>query len=189
MIYGWDISTSIVGVAQFNDEGGFSWAKHVDLRKIEDMNEKASAVHDFVIDHYIDHTPNNHFVEERLGGFMAGRTSAQVLMKLGAFNAVVCYILHLFDEEGRVHHLHPSTWKSLMKRDGLFIPKGVSGDAKKQLTLDFVRGHAAGFPDDRNRNDKPQPWMFDMADAYCIGRAGYWQLCKEKESSPPSEGA
>jgi hypothetical protein len=184
MIYGWDVSTSIVGGSVFDDGGKYQNSFHIDLRKIDGLNEKADALADHLdaMDHQgrLDTlSGQTHFLEERLGGFAAGRTSAQVLMKLGAFNALASYLIHSHD--GRVLYIHPSTWKSLLKRDGLFIPKG--GD-KKALTLSFVQSREPGFPKDLNRNDKPQPWMYDMADAYCIGRAGYLKWIAGGNSQP-----
>lgn len=181
MIYGWDISTSIIGLAVFDDEGKFVRAEHCDLRKIDGLNEKADRFQEFVQSEI--RVSGTHLVEERLGNFAAGRSMLQVLMKLAAFNAMCSYILH--KNGGGVSHIHPSTWKALMKKEGLFIPKGSK--EKKQLTLDHVYRREKEFPRELNKKDNPQPWMYDMADAYCIGRAGYLKLCTERESSKPSE--
>jgi hypothetical protein len=182
VIYGWDVSTSIVGMSEFDDDGKFQRAEALDLRKIDGLNEKADRCRVFVQDE-VDHlVTNTHFIEERLGNFAAGRSMLQVLMKLAAFNAIFSYIVH---ETGDVvEHIHPSTWKSRMKSAGLFIPKGST--KKKELTLDFVYRVERDFPRELNKKGNPQPWMFDMADAYCIGRTGFL-LCSEKRSSPPSE--
>jgi hypothetical protein len=104
-------------------------------------------------------------------------------MKLAQFNAIITYIIWTTNPGNHrsVTYLHPSSWKSVMKRDGLLIPKGAD---KKVLTLDFVRRHQPGFEMQLNRNDKPQPWMFDRADAYCIGRAGYLKCIANGSSQP-----
>ena len=180
MRYGWDISTSIVGMAEFDNSGKFIRAEHCDLRKVDGLNEKADVFRIFVED-YVKRIENNtHFVEERLGNFAAGRSMLQTLMKLAAFNAVCSFILYHNDAQCKVVHIHPSTWKSIMKHEGLIIPKGT--DKKKELTLQFVTSHVDGFNVPRNKNANPQPWAFDMADAYCIGRSGYLRLCNVKES-------
>ena len=184
MIYGWDISTSIVGVASFYDNGTFYGKTHLDLRKTEGQLAKADAFKDWISTvEFKKNDRNYHFVEERLGGFSGGRTSAQVLMKLAQFNAMCSYILWTYPTTHRsIVWIHPSTWKSILKHEGLIIPKGAD---KKQLTLAWVMRREPNFMIEKNRNDKPQPWSYDEADAYCIGRAGYLKLCRENESSLP----
>jgi hypothetical protein len=181
LIYGWDISTSIIGVSVFTDEGKYTKSFYIDLRKIEGQLEKARAFHDWLKGTSINvENVSNHFIEERLGNFSAGHTMMQTLTKLAAFNAVVSYIIWNHNVgEGRVvnvHYLHPSSWKAVMKRDGLIIPKGSA--EKKKLTLEFVRKVQPGFPYEENLNKKgnPQPWLYDLADAYCIGRSGWRKL-------------
>lgn len=183
MIYGWDISTSIVGLACFQNDGTYENSFHLDLRKVEGQLAKADAFKKFVGGFLLQRGMENyHFIEERLGGFAAGRTSAQVLMKLAQFNGICSYIIWNHDPgpHRAVVYLHPSTWKSSMRNEGLLIPKGAD---KKELTLAFVRRKEPGFQVDLNRNGKFQPWCYDRADAYCIGKAGYKRLCIERESS------
>ena len=193
MIIGWDISTSIVGMCVFTDDGKFLRQEHLDLRKYENLVEKADAFKQWIWDlEFVNSGATNfHFVEERLGGFSGGRTSAQVLMKLAQFNAVCSYILwtHMVPKSPGGHrqiaHLHPSTWKAIMKKEGLLIPKGSK--EKKAITLDFVRRKEPEFKVELNRNDKPQPWCFDEADAWCLGRSGWRKLCSAKENLQSSE--
>ena len=185
MIYGWDCSTSVVGVACFEDDGPsprLVRSYHYDLRKVEGLSEKALFVQERA---WQDIVPGSTcFIEERLGGFSGGRTSAQVLMKLGAFNALVQFVL--FTHGCQVRTIHPSTWKAAVRRMGLFTPKDISSDQKKQLVLDWVAGREPGFEVELNRNGKPQPWMFDRADSYCVGLAG-WKLLQEERAD--AEGA
>jgi hypothetical protein len=199
MIYGCDVSTSIIGLAKFNNDGTFIRADYCDLRDVEGLLAKADAFREFLagltpLRGFYSDEKNYVFVEERLGNFAAGRTMLQTLMKLAAFNAVCSYILWRHENSSGKHrdiiHLHPSTWKSIMKKEGLIIPKG--SDKKKEITLDFVRRKEPDFEsivvlNGMNRNNNPQPWCFDMADAYCLGRSGFKQICIEKESSPLSE--
>ena len=172
MIAGWDISTSIVGLSLFQNDGTYESSSYLDLRRVDGLLVKADRFKEFLIQFPLQRdTDNWHFVEERLGGFSGGRTSAQVIMKLGQFNGICSYILWNHDPgpHREIVYLHPSTWKATMRKDGLLIPKGSD---KKQLTLDFVKSRIP-LVVDLNRNDKPQPWMFDVADSYCIGRSGF----------------
>jgi hypothetical protein len=191
MIYGWDISTSIVGVACFHSNGTLNWIKHLDLRKVDGQLAKADSFKSWIASIPVNQAEDNfHFIEERLGGFAGGRTSAQVLMKLAQFNAMCSYILWTHDAPYKsgmhrsITYLHPSTWKAIMKKDGLLIPKGCD---KKAITLEFMRRKEPALIIDVNRNDKPQPWNYDMADAYCLGRSGYLRICTGKESLQPSD--
>lgn len=123
-----------------------------------------------------------HFIEDRLGSFSFGRTSQQTLMKLAAFNSVISYVIwnefHRLGTATCVEHIHPATAKSVAKKDGLIIPKGVD---KKQMTLDWVVSKEPNFPLVLNRNGKPQPYCYDQADAYLIGRAGFIRSCTPKK--------
>jgi hypothetical protein len=177
---GWDISTSIVGFACFQNDGKYIRSKYFDLRKSEkDLIDKAYEIETWV-DSIIDQLKPDiseehvHYIEDKLGGFAGGRTMQQVLLKLAAFNSTISYIIwRRFFELGystSVEHIHPSTVKAIMKREGLLIPKGAD---KKQLTLDFVVSRQPSFPIELNRNDRPQPYCFDMSDAYVTGRAGF----------------
>ena len=183
MIYGWDISTSIIGLSTFDDDGKFLYNGHLDLRDFEGQLAKADEFKKWA-EAVIDPTQAQtfHFVEERLGGFSGGRTSAQVLMKLAQFNAICSYILwtHNPGPHRQITYLHPSTWKAIMKREGLLIPKG--SDKKKEITLEFVKRKEPSFAIDFNKNGNPHPWNYDSADAWCLGRAGWRRLCTEKEN-------
>lgn len=200
MIYGCDISTSIVGLTTFQNDGTFVRSDYCDLRDIEGDLPKADAVREWIAGltppagFYRDEK-NYVFVEERLGNFAAGKTMLQTLMKLGAFNRVVSYIFWRHENSSGKHreiiHLHPSSWKSIMKKEGsangekLFIPKGTKPDEKKKLTLDFVRRVESDFDEHvkmtgLNRNGNPQPWCFDEADSWCLGRSGFLWLGKKE---------
>ena len=182
MRFGWDISTSIVGIAIFDNSGKYVESRHIDLRKMDpEMIDKADVVDGLVRAMAKEQAAAKnyehvHYVEDKLGGFTGGRTMQQTLLKLAAFNLTVSYIVwKSFHNEGLnsyVDRIHPSTVKSIMRKEGLIISKG--GD-KKKITLDFVCAKEKSFEQrlEFNRNGKPQPWHFDEADAYITARAGF----------------
>jgi len=177
-LIGWDISSNLVGVCVLDKETGSTKSMDfLDLRKIESEYERINKFEEFAYNVGMD-GQTIHIVEERLAGFTRGFTSMQTLMKLAAINFACSWIL---SREGSVRKLHPSTIKAIMKREGLVIPKGSD---KKKLTLDFVIAKEPMFKDivsrNLNRNDKPQPYCFDMADSYIVARAGYM---KENEQA------
>jgi len=179
MIVGLDVSTSIIGVCFLDDDGSFVESSFVDLRKEKDFTEKclmfAKHVEKFSQLHEVD----NVFIEDKLSGFARGRTSQQTIMKLAAFNGACTYIAGSVFSVSPLH-VHPSTVKATMKKDGLFIPKGAD---KKRASLDFVCSTISDFPYEETRNGNPQVFCFDMVDAYCVARAGYLKhICEESKN-------
>jgi hypothetical protein len=188
VILGWDISTAIIGFAAMEDHGGLIRTAYCDLRKVEGLLEKGDEAVKFVgrmANDWKTGLPSLktvHFVEDRLAGFSGGGSNAGTVMRLAAFNAMVCWFIH---EEWRnspnsqIVMMHPSTVKAALKHDGLLIPKGAD---KKALTLEFVsKRESENFKIDLNRNEKPQPYCYDMADACITAWAGirkFPELCK-----------
>jgi hypothetical protein len=180
VLFGWDISTSVIGTTVLNDDGSFYRSFFCDLRKIDaEPIKKALEAHLYVASFALDYAklgPTHHFIEDRLQSFAAGRTMQQTLLKLAAFNSVISYLIWYEFTTGPDHepitltHLHPSRVKSIMRKEGLVIPKGAD---KKELTLAFVAAREKDFVVTLNKNDRPQPYCYDMADSYCIARAGY----------------
>lgn len=195
MILGLDVSTSIVGIAILHTDGRLACLKHVDLRKVEGHIAKAMQVWDELdkLGHMCD--IKEIFIEDKLSGFSGGRTSAQTIQKLAAFNGIVTWLAfdRIFghpDNIKNVVHLHPSTVKAALAREGLVVPKG--GD-KKALTLEFVSRRTRIQPE-LNRNGRPQPWNYDRADAYCVALAGILKKRKnakadEAQGPPQDTGA
>ena len=184
MIFGWDISTSVIGASLFTNDCKYACSYHIDLTKIDSgLIDKSFAAEEWIMQlmdkHFADLSGRNyHFIEDKLGGFSGGRTMQQVLLKLAAFNSTVTFIIcKCFRScalESDFEHIHPSTVKSIMKREGLIIPKGQD---KKKLTLAFVAQKESSFTVDKNRNENPQPWCYDRADSYIVARAGFLRKC------------
>jgi len=172
MIFGWDISTSIIGATVLKDDGTYVTSSYCDLRKVEGLLIKGHVaklfVNKFVNDNSSSLHLDEHYVEERLGNFSGGRSMIQVLMILGAFNLLVSNFI--FELAHMPLYIHPSTMKATLKKEGLIIPKGAD---KKALTLTWALLKAPNFPLVKNRNDKPQPFCYDMADSFGIARAGF----------------
>ena len=176
MICGWDVSTAIIGYAELDDDGELLSTAYCDLRKIEGLDEKADAALHFVVSTKAGYDPDErvvHFIEDRLAGFSGGGSNAGTVMRLAAFNAMVSWMIHR-ECEGEIVHLHPSTVKAQMKGFGLVVPKGAD---KKKLTLEWAQKRE-GFPPvtytkvTKRSGGKPQPWFYDIADAYVTALAG-----------------
>lgn len=173
MFFGWDISTSVVGFAAFDSDGKYVESRYCDLSKIEGLNQKADKICEFVNERLNEikaGTIDTHYVEDRLAGFSGGGSNAGTIMRLAAFNAIVCWILYDGWPSSNIVMLHPSTVKASMKKLGLVIPKGAD---KKELTLKFVSQKEPTFPVVLNKNGNPKPYCYDMADAYITAYAGH----------------
>ena len=194
--FGWDISTAIIGFVAFKD-GKFFESRHCDLRKVDgDISCKGDVAYDFVfntLDDYIlgprfcdlSICKHVHFIEDKLSGFGGGGSNANTMMKLAAFNAMVSWMIRFTwanKHDGTIQHIHPSTVKAIMKREGLEVPRG--GD-KKKLTFAWVTGKEPNLVVDLNKKDNPQPWMYDKCDAYITAYAGmrkFPEICNVKKS-------
>jgi hypothetical protein len=184
MIFGLDISTSVIGAVKFDSCGKFIDSDYCDLRKVDgDLIDKAATADDWIKGMVNDAVAkresigyeHDFFIEDRLSGFGGGKTMQQTLLKLAAFNATVSYIVYRnFHDAGlglTIEHIHPSTVKAFMKRFGLIVPKGSK--EKKRLTLEWVQRKEPTFKVELNRKENPQPWCYDMADAYITAWAGF----------------
>lgn len=174
MIFGWDISTAIIGLAVLDGTGSLIRTEYCDLRKLEGLNAKADTALEFVENvciRFSKGTGHSHFIEDRLAGFSGGGSNAGTIMRLAAFNAMVTWMIHRqWKADAKIVMMHPSTVKAALKYDGLLIPKGSD---KKKLTLEYVtKREPEKFKLELNRNDNPQPYCYDMADACITAWAG-----------------
>jgi hypothetical protein len=92
MIVGLDASTSTVGWA-FSDGGKIIDAGFLDISDMNTSKEKAFFVINFLKSHPNFNSISSINMEAALSGFMGGRTTQQIIIKLARFNAVFEYIL------------------------------------------------------------------------------------------------
>ncbi len=168
LVIGWDISTAIIGVCVMDFESGKS-IEYRALRVIGDtMLEKYASAETLIIGvlQALDMTKDwHHIIEDRLGGFSAGKTMQQTIMKLAQVNAVASHIINRFGS-GTVTYLHPSTAKRIA---GLKVPKG--GD-KKLEAIKLVRSLDGDFPYTQTKAGNPAVGVNDMADAWLLATSG-----------------
>jgi hypothetical protein len=92
MILGIDCSTTTCGWA-FCDGTLVKDAGFIDISKVETNKEKAFQVISVMSNHQFMSLVTQIKLEAALSGFMGGRTSQQVIIKLARFNAVFEYII------------------------------------------------------------------------------------------------
>lgn len=183
MILGLDISTSITGYCLLTDEGEFVKAEYIDLRNVEkSFNVKAHVIRCVFELEPLMSEVTSVFIEDKLSGFSGGRTMQKTIVVLAGFNALVSHIS--FNVTGlEPVHIHTSTIKALMVKEGLVIPKGTKGAEKKRVTTKFVRDRFKEFKYEETRNGNPKVYCYDMADAWTAARSGYLKfICNGKKS-------
>ena len=175
MIFGLDISTSIVGFTAIDDDGTIVVNEAWDLRKIKNIFQKA----DFIRKKFRDvpKYPKQIFIEQSLQSFRSGFSSAKTLSTLSRFNGVVSWICY------RHFAMEPDyvAATSARKMCGIKIPRGVKA---KEVVLKFILTSEPSFDIVYTKHGNPKPGTYDKADAIVVARAGYnlWRKQKKEES-------
>jgi len=176
MILGLDISTSITGVSivDRNDELIYCEAWRTDKKGLSHY-EKLDIIRDKVCFLKSQYPIEQICVEEPLGMFAAGRSSAQVISKIQRFNGVVCWIIReVFNIEP--NYINASTARKLC---GITIKRGQKA---KQVVLEHILENEKKFKANYTKKGNPVKGVYDKADSLVIARAGYY--LKNKESRP-----
>ena len=173
MIIGFDISTSITGVA-IVFEGKLIHYDSVDLRKYKDVFEKTVVMKQYLLDLLErcqlekDKTVEHIYVEQSLHMFMGGKSSAKTLSTLTRFNGIVSWLIYeLFEIKPK---FIGST--SARKHAGIKVPRGKKA---KQVVLVHLLENESSFKIEYTRFGNPKPESYDQADAIVIAKAG-WQV-------------
>ena len=175
MIFGLDISTSIIGFTALNDEGEIIINEAWDLRKIKNIFEKA----DYVRKKFRDITvvpkyPNKVFIEQSLQSFRSGFSSAATLSLLSRFNGMVSWLCY------RELGIEPEyiSANSARKLCGIKVHRG---EKAKKTVLQHVIDNVPGVTITYTKFDNPRQECYDKADSWVIARAG-WVKCQKEEN-------
>jgi hypothetical protein len=180
MVIGFDISTSITGVAVIA-EGQIVYYDAIDLRKYKDMFDKTVAFKEKLMDLYEmyqldgDHPwassdfPIEHiYIEQSLHMFMGGKSSAKTLSTLTRFNGIASWLIYeLFEMKPKF-----IAATSARKQAGIKIPRGQKA---KQVVMQHLIDNEPAFNVEYTRHGNPKPEFYDKADAIIVAKAG-WAL-------------
>lgn len=184
MIIGFDISTSITGVA-FIADGQLVYYDSIDLRKYKDIFSKTVAFKEKLLDLFeayrlgnegwmmgaSDYSIEHIYIEQSLHMFMGGKSSAKTLSTLTRFNGIASWLIY------EIFEIKPkfigST--SARKHAGIKIPRGQKA---KQVVLQHLLDNEPAFNIEYTKHGNPKPDSFDKADAIVIAKAG-WKLENE----------
>ena len=173
MILGLDISTSITGAtildrhvdvlycqAWQTDKKGLSFYQKLDIIKDKSCFMK------------IQYPIESIFIEEPLGMFAAGRSSAQVISKIQRFNGACCWIIReVFDLEPK--YINASTARKLC---GITVKRGQKA---KQVVLEHIIENEKKFQVEYTKRGNPVKGVYDRADSLVVARAGHYLNSKE----------
>jgi len=174
MILGLDISTSITGVSivDRNNELIYCEAWRTDRPRLS-VYEKFDIIKDKICYIKSQYPIEEIYVEEPLGMFAAGRSSAQVISKIQRFNGVVCWISReVFDLEPE--YINASTARKIC---GIKVRRGQKA---KEIVLKHVLENEKTFKAEYTKKGNPVKGVYDKADSLVIAKAGYY-LSKKKE--------
>ena len=188
MIIGFDISTSITGVA-IVAEGELVYYDSIDLRKYKDVFDKTIAFKEKLLDLYemyqldnesfmgdSDYPIEHIYIEQSLHMFMGGKSSAKTLSTLTRFNGIASWLIYeLFEIKPKFIGA-----TSARKQAGIKVPRGQKA---KQVVLQHLLDNEPAFKIEYTKHGNPKPDSFDKADAIVIAKAGYNLEQKNKEKA------
>ena len=188
MVIGFDVSTSITGVAVVA-EGEIVYYDSIDLRKHKDIFSKTVAFKEKLLDLYemyqldneshwgdSDYPIEHIYIEQSLHMFMGGKSSAKTLSTLTRFNGIVSWLIYeLFEIKPKFIGA-----TSARKQAGIKVPRGQKA---KQVVLQHLLDNEPAFKIEYTKHGNPKPDSFDKADAIVIAKAGYNLEQKNKEKA------
>lgn len=164
MILGLDVSTSVVGVCVMDDDKIVE-TTYWDLRKIDGLYEKASVIEYKFKDIQVTYSIDAVYIEEALQMFGAGLSSATTIATLQKFNGIVSWLC--FQQFGTSPvHINPTSARSFC---GIKVPRGQK--AKEVVYHHWTVDEPVLTPE-YGRTGKPKPYLYDIADAITIAKAG-----------------
>ena len=177
MVIGFDISTSITGVAVIA-EGQLVYYDSIDLRKYKDVFDKTLAFKEKLMDlfemYQLDNEkmlgdaeyPIKHvYIEQSLHMFMGGKSSAKTLSTLTRFNGIASWLIYeLFEIKPKFIGA-----TSARKQAGIKVPRGQKA---KEVVLKHLLENEPAFSVEYTRHGNPKPDSYDKADAIIVAKAG-----------------
>jgi len=179
MILGLDISTSIVGAAVINNDGGLVFVAGWDLSKCENSYEKAETVGAELYALKLEYNIQDVFIETALKRFLPGKSRADTLIKLAKFNGVVSWLCYECYDYAPTF-INVNTARMMY---GLSFPRGTKGPQRKKMVVEAViEKEKNAFSYEMARGGKNyKKGTDDRADAVVIARAGEYIL-KNKDN-------
>jgi hypothetical protein len=174
MILALDVSTSCTGVAIQAYDGTLIATEAIDLRKIENIFDKAEEVKKVIKRLHSAYRFTNIFIEEPLSVMGRGMSTAHVLFLLSKFNGIVSWLC--YDTIG----IQPRYLKAMSARKSIGI-KVEKGQNAKEVVFKFLLDTEPRFTVEYTPKGNPKHGTLDRADAVVIAKAGLLE-CQKQQS-------
>lgn len=177
MILGFDISTSVTGIAIIDDNNNLIYKDHWDLKKHKDFFDKALYVKDKIYDlrYKFGNKINSIYIEQSLQSFRSGFSSAKTLSTLSRFNGTVSWICY---EHFKLKPNYLAA-TSARKLNGITVPKGKKA---KEIVINFLLDNEDSFDVEYTKHGNIKSHYYDISDAIIIARAGFVLENEKKEN-------
>lgn len=183
MIIGLDISTSVIGVALFNNNYSLQELSYIKFKQGINLFTKLDEFISFFEEKFNNTTITHIHIEEPLKKFKGKFSNADTIQKLTQMNSMVSG--YLYKKCGvQPLYFNVATARSVVFPD-LKIPK--SHPNKKHLIWDAVMKAEPQIVWQRsNKTHTLKDVNFDMCDAWVVGMAGIILMIKQKKESEHS---
>ncbi len=185
-VIGLDISTSVIGYCVMeSDDLSIVEMGHVDLKKVNGLFNKVDAAVPRIVGLVAGLNVSMAYVEESVMMFSPGMSSAQTIITLAKFNALVSY--HVRNQLGDLNVLWVKPTEA-RKTCGLVMTTKAKAGGKSQKEQTMLQITAPGgllshitFPLTRTGNPKPE--NYDEVDAFVIAYHGATKTRSDLHSS------
>ena len=184
MILGLDISTSVVGIAMFNESYTLQELSYVKFKNGTNLFIKLDEFIEFFESKYNDTKINHIHIEEPLKAFKGKFSNADTIQKLTQMNSMISGYLY---KKYRIQPLYfnVNTARSIVFPE-LKMPK--SHPNKKHLIWEAVmKAEPKVIWLYSSKNHALRDVNFDMCDAWVAGMASILMLIKQKTSTQLNE--
>ena len=175
MILGLDISTSITGVSIIdrNSELIYCEAWRTDKKNLS-FYQKLDIIKENVLFIRAQYPIEMVYVEEPLGMFASGRSSAQIISKIQRFNGATCWIL------SQAFNLEPQYINTFTarKKCGISVKRGQNS---KEIVLKNILEEYKNFKAEYTKKGNPIKGTYDRADSVVVAKAGHYLFEEGKQ--------
>ena len=174
-VIGLDISTSCLGYCVVeSDDKSIVELGHINLKSVEGLFNKVDFAVPKIASLMIDLNVSKAFIEEAVMMFSAGMSSAQTILTLAKFNALISYHVRNQLGDSNIVWVKPTEAR---KTCGLVMTtKAKAGGAsQKEQTfrqLTAPNGLLSHVKWDMTKTNKVKPESFDRADAFVVAYHG-----------------
>lgn len=166
MLLSLDVSTSITGYSIFDEKGTLVKVSHIDLRKKNDMFDKAVEVQHILKQIKTEYEINDIWIESSLNIFTKGKSSANTIATLSKFNGIVSFMCYeIFEKKpnfiGAV---------SARSRVGIKVPRGMKA---KEKVAEWVQANLSSYEFHYKKTGKVKDYCLDECDSIVIGLAAF----------------